>query len=202
MSVEFPDLPYATDALEPRVSAKTLEFHHGKHHKSYVDKLNAAIEGTAYADQSLETITMRAHEAGDTAVFNNAAQAWNHTFLWHSMSPNGGGEPTGALADAIHARFGNLEKFQAEFKAAALGRFGSGWAWLVRTADGLDIVSTGNADTPLIGGATPLLTLDVWEHAYYLDYQNKRDAYIDVFLGELINWDFAAQNYEADRAVA
>ena len=200
MSVEFPDLPYATDALEPHVSAKTLEFHHGKHHKSYVDKLNAAIVGTANEGQTLETIIMRAHEAGDTAVFNNAAQAWNHSFLWHSMSPDGSGEPSGELADAINVRFGNLEKFQAEFKAAALGRFGSGWAWLVRSADGLDIVSTGNADTP--GGATPLLTLDVWEHAYYLDYQNKRDAYIDAFLGELINWDFAAQNYEAERAVA
>lgn len=202
MSVEFPDLPYATDALEPHVSAKTLEFHHGKHHKSYVDKLNAAIVGTANEGQTLETIIMRAHEAGDTAVFNNAAQAWNHSFLWHSMSPDGSGEPSGELADAINVRFGNLEKFQAEFKAAALGRFGSGWAWLVRSADGLDIVSTGNADTPLTGGATPLLTLDVWEHAYYLDYQNKRDAYIDAFLGELINWDFAAQNYEAERAVA
>jgi len=202
MSIEFPDLPYAAAALEPHVSAETLEFHHGKHHKSYVDKLNAAIHGTAYADQALETIVMRAHEAGDTAVFNNAAQAWNHNFLWHSMSPDGAGEPTGALADAINARFGDLKKFQAEFKAAALGQFGSGWTWLVRKAGGLDIVSTGNADTPLIDGATPLLTLDVWEHAYYLDYQNKRDAYIDAFLSELINWDFAAQNYEADRAAA
>jgi Fe-Mn family superoxide dismutase len=202
MSVEFPDLPYAIDALEPHVSAKALEFHHGKHHKSYVDKLNAAIQGTAYEDQSLETIMTRAHEAGETAVFNNAAQAWNHSFLWHSMSADGGGEPKGALADAINARFGKLDEFRAEFKAAALGRFGSGWAWLVRTAGGLDIVSTGNADTPIVDGATPLLTLDVWEHAYYLDYQNKRDAYIDVFLGELINWDFAAQNYEADRAGA
>ena len=202
MSVEFPDLPYAADSLEPHVSAKTLEFHHGKHHKSYVDKLNSAIQGTAYEEQSLETIMTGAHEAGEAAVFNNAAQAWNHSFLWHSMSPDGGGEPTGALADAINARFGNLERFQAEFKAAALGRFGSGWAWLVRTADGLDIVSTGNADTPLTDGATPLLTLDVWEHAYYLDYQNKRDAYIDAFLGEFINWDFAAQNYAAEQAVA
>ena len=124
MSIEFPDLPYATDALEPHLSAKTLEFHHGKHHKSYVDKLNSAIQGTAYEDQSLETIMTGAHKASETAVFNNAAQAWNHSFLWHSMSPDGGGKPTGALADAINARFGNLEKFQAEFKAAALGRFG------------------------------------------------------------------------------
>jgi Fe-Mn family superoxide dismutase len=202
MSIEFPGLPYTIDALEPHVSARTLEFHHGKHHKSYVDKLNAAIQDTVYADQSLETIMTGAHEAGEAAVFNNAAQAWNHSFLWHSMSPDGGGEPTGALADAINARFGKLEKFRAEFKAAALGQFGSGWAWLVHTAGGLDIVTTGNADTPLVDGATPLLTLDVWEHAYYLDYQNKRDTYVDAFLGELINWDFAAQNYAAEQAVA
>ena len=202
MSIEFPDLPYATDALEPYISAKTLEFHHGKHHKSYVDKLNSAIQGTAYEGQPLETIIARAQEAGDTGVFNNAAQAWNHTFLWHSMSPGGGGAPKRALVDAIKARFGNLAAFQAEFKKAALGRFGSGWAWLVRTADGLDIVSTGNADTPLGDGVTPLLTLDVWEHAYYLDYQNKRDAYIDAYLSELINWEFAAHNYESERAAA
>ena len=202
MSSEFPDLPYAIDALEPHVSAKTLEFHYGKHHKSYVDKLNAAIKDSAYDNQPLETIITNAHEAGDTAIFNNAAQAWNHTFLWHSMSPNGGVEPTGALADTINARFGDVAKFKAEFKAAALGQFGSGWAWLVRTADGLDIVTTGNADTPLIHGTTPLLTLDVWEHAYYLDYQNQRDAYVDSFLSKLINWDFAAKNYESDRAAA
>ena len=202
MSIEFPDLPYATNALEPHVSAKTLEFHHGKHHKSYVDKLNAAIKGTAYEGQPLETIIAEAHEAADTGVFNNAAQAWNHTFLWHSMSPSGGGEPTGTIADAINARFGGLAEFRAAFKAAALGQFGSGWAWLVRTADGLDIVSTGNADTPLTDGVTPLLTLDVWEHAYYLDFQNQRDAYVDAYLNDLINWDFAAQNLEADRAAA
>ena len=199
MSIEFPDLPYAIDALEPHVSAQTLGIHHGKHHKSYVDKLNAAIQGTSDAGLSLETIMARAHEAGDSGLFNNAAQSWNHTFLWHSMSPSGG-EPTGALADAINARFGSLSAFRAEFKAAALGQFGSGWTWLVYTPKGLDIVSTGNADTPLIDGVTPLLTLDVWEHAYYLDYQNKRDAYIDAYLSELINWEFAAQNYAADRA--
>ena len=196
MSIEFPDLPYAADALEPHVSANTLGFHHGKHHKAYVDKLNAAIPATAYEDLPLEAIIARAHEAGDAGVFNNAAQAWNHTFLWHSMSPNGGGQPAGALADAINARFGDLAGFQAEFKKAALGQFGSGWAWLVRTSSGVDIVTTGNADTPLTDGVTPLLTLDVWEHAYYLDYQNKRDAYVDTFLGEHINRDFAAQNNE------
>ncbi len=202
MSIEFPELPYAIDALEPYVSSKTLDCHHGKHHKSYVDKLIPAIQGTAYEDQALETILSAAHEAGDTGVFNNAAQACNHTFLWHSMSPSGGGEPTAVLADAIIARFGDLAAFRAKFKTAALGQFGSGWVWLVRTADGLDIISTGNADTPLLYGDTPLLTLDVWEHAYYLDYQNKRDAYIDAFLSELINWEFAAQNYGADRAAA
>lgn len=200
MSIEFADLPYPADALEPHVSADTLSFHHGKHHKSYVDKLNAAIDKTDYEDQPLESIIARAHEAGDTGIFNNAAQAWNHTFLWHSMSPQGGGEPAGALADAIRARFGDLAGFHAEFKKAALGQFGSGWAWLVRTSDGLDIVTTGNAGTPLTDGVTPLLTLDVWEHAYYLDYQNKRDAYIDSFLDGLINWDFAAQNFEAGGA--
>ena len=202
MSIEFSNLPYAIDALEPHVSARTLEFHHGKHHKAYVDKLNAAIAGTDLDSQSLEGIIAAAHEASDSGVFNNAAQAWNHTFLWHSMSPNGGSEPTGALADAINEKYGDLAGFRAEFKKSALGQFGSGWTWLVRTPDGLDIVSTGNADTPLVHGATPLLTLDVWEHAYYLDYQNKRDAYVDSFLSKLVNWDFAAQNYEADKAAA
>ena len=198
MSIEFPALPYATNALEPHVSARTLEHHHGKHHKGYVDKLNNAIAGTAHEGQSLEAIIAAAHEASDTGIFNNAAQSWNHTFLWSSMSPTGGGEPSGPLADAIVDRFGSIERFRDDFKAAALAQFGSGWTWLVRTDAGLDIVSTGNADTPLVHGVTPLLTLDVWEHAYYLDYQNKRDAYVDVFLSNLINWDFAAENYAAD----
>jgi len=197
MSIEFPDLPYAADALEPHISARTFEYHHGKHHKAYVDKLNAAIAGTAYESQSLEEIIEAAYKASDKGVFNNAAQAWNHTFLWHSMSPKGGGAPTGELADAINARFGDLDAFKAAFKAAALGQFGSGWAWLVRTGDGVDIVTTGNADTPLVNGSKALLTLDVWEHAYYLDYQNKRDAYVDVFLNDLVNWEFAAHNFAA-----
>ena len=196
MSVEFPDLPYAPDALEPHISANTLKFHHGKHHKAYVDKLNAAIAGSSYEDQSLVSIIRSAHEASDVAVFNNAAQAWNHTFLWHSMSPNGGGEPQGQLAEAVRSSFGNLAGFRGQFKTAALGQFGSGWTWLVRTENDLDIVSTGNADSPIAHGTIPLLTLDVWEHAYYLDYQNKRDTYVDAFLDSLINWDFAAQNYE------
>ena len=202
MSIEFPDLPYASDALEPHISAETLGFHHGKHHKSYVDKLNAAIEGTAYQGQPLEQIIADARAANDQGIFNNSAQSWNHTFLWHSMSPNGGGEPTGALAGGIDDRFGSLGEFRTAFKSAALGQFGSGWTWLVRTTDGLDIISTGNADTPLVHGVTPLLTLDVWEHAYYLDYQNRRDAYIEAFLSHLINWEFAARNYAADRAAA
>ena len=197
MSIQLPDLPYAADALEPHISARTFEFHHGKHHKAYVDKLNAAIGGTAYEKQSLEEIIAASNEASDAPVFNNAAQIWNHTFLWHSMSPNGGGAPSGELADAINAKFGDFDAFKTAFKNAAMGQFGSGWAWLVRTGDGVDIVTTGNADTPLVHDARPLLTLDVWEHAYYLDYQNKRDAYIDVFLNELANWDFAAQNFAA-----
>ena len=202
MTIALPDLPYAADALEPHVSAETLGFHHGKHHRAYVDKLNAAIDGTDYAGQSLESIISASRAAGDTGVFNNAAQTWNHTFLWNSMSPRGGGEPQGALADAIKASFGDFDNFKAEFKASAMAQFGSGWTWLVRKAGALEIVSTGNAETPLTDDCVPLLTLDVWEHAYYLDYQNQRDRYIDTFLGELVNWSFAAQNYEAEQAAA
>ena len=202
MSIEFPDLPYAAEALEPHVSARTLEFHHGKHHKAYVDKLNAAIAGTAYDGQTLEAIISASHEAADTGIFNNAAQTWNHTFLWHSMSPIGGGAPSGLVAEAVNHRFGDLAGFRDEFKKAALGQFGRGWAWLLRTTEGLEIATTGNAETPLTDSLTPLLTLDVWEHAYYLDYQNKRDTYIDAFLDNLINWEFAAKNYEAARKAA
>lgn len=202
MSVEFPDLPYAIDALEPFVSAETLSFHYGKHHKAYVDKLNAAITGTTYADQSLERIITQSHAAQDTGIFNNAAQAWNHDFLWHSMTPDGGGAPDGELADAIVSRFGGLEEFRAAFKESALKQFGSGWTWLVHNPQGLKIVNTGNAATPLTGGITPLLTLDVWEHAYYLDYQNRRDAYIDSFLTNLVNWQFASRNFARTRAAA
>ena len=201
MSIEFPELPYASNALEPHVSASTLGFHHGKHHKAYVDKLNAAIAGTTYDELPLEKVIATAYEAADTGIYNNAAQSWNHTFLWHSMSPEGGGAPRGPLADAINARFGDLDGFRKAFREAALGQFGSGWTWLVRSADGLDIVSTGNADSPVIDGLIPLVTLDVWEHAYYLDYQNKRDAYVDAFLEHLIDWDFATQNFEAANAL-
>lgn len=202
MPIPFPELPYPVDAFEPYITARTLEFHHGRHHKGYVDKLNAAIAGTPYDDQPIERIIAAAHEASDTGVFNNAAQAWNHSFLWHSMAPAGRDEPTGPLADALKERFGDLQGFRAAFKKAALGQFGSGWTWLVISAEGLEIASTGNADTPLTNGVVPLLTLDVWEHAYYLDYQNKRDAYVDDFLNTLINWEFAEQNFEAQRAAA
>ena len=202
MSIQFPSLPYAVDALEPHVSAETLAVHHGKHHKAYVDKLNAAIAGTPYEGQSLAMIVSTSHEAADLGVFNNAAQAWNHDFLWHSMSPNGAGEPTGPLRDAIEERFGDLAGFRDAFKRSALGQFGSGWTWLVHTAEGVDIASTSNAETPLTDGAIPLLTLDVWEHAYYLDYQNRRDAYVESFLSNLINWHFAARNFEPEWAAA
>jgi Fe-Mn family superoxide dismutase len=196
MSVQFPDLPYAFDALEPHVSKETLEYHHGKHHSGYVAKLNAAIEDTDYDSQSLESIIATAHSNKDTGVFNNAAQSWNHAFLWQSMTPDGGGEPAGELAAAIDKSFGDIDGFRSAFTKSALAQFGSGWTWLVKTADGLEIVSTGNADTPLVGADVPLLTLDVWEHAYYLDYQNQRGAYIDAFLNELLNWEFATQNFE------
>ena len=195
MAIAFPELPYDRNALEPHVSARTLEFHHGKHHRTYVDKLNDFIAGTDYADLSLEEIVAKSHAAGDTAIFNNSAQAWNHDFLWHSMSADGGGAPGGALGDAVNAAFGSVEKFREQFEAAAIGQFGSGWAWLVKTANGLEITTTANADTPLTGDGTPLLTLDVWEHAYYLDYQNARPGYIKAFLDNLINWDFAAANF-------
>ena len=202
MTIEVPALPYAMDALEPYISAQTLEFHYGKHHRGYADKLNAGILGTAYEHEPLETIIAAANEAGDSGIFNNAAQVWNHSFLWNSMAPNGSDNPAEALATALITRFGGIAEFRAAFKEAALGQFGSGWVWLVRTHDGLDIQTTGNADTPLISGVLPLLTLDVWEHAYYLDYQNKRGAYIDAFLSNLINWEFASWNYESDRVAA
>ena len=202
MTIEFPTLPYPADALAPHISERTLEFHYGKHHKAYVDKLNKAIAGTKYETLSLEQIISAAYEAADSSVFNNAAQAWNHNFLWHSMSPKGGGAPEGQLAQAIHDRYGDIAGFRDAFSQSALGQFGSGWTWLVRTNQGVDILSTSDAETPLTDGITPLLTLDVWEHAYYLDYQNNRGAYNEAFLSNLINWEFAARNFEADRAAA
>ncbi len=188
MSFTLPDLPYAKNALEPHISAETLDYHYGKHHQAYVDKLNGAVEGTPDADKSLEEIIRSA--SGGT--FNNAAQVWNHTFYWNCLSPNGGGEPDGALGDAIKRDFGSFDNFKEKFSDSAVGNFGSGWTWLVQNDDGsLAIVNTDDADTPLTGSAKPLLTCDVWEHAYYIDYRNARPKYIEAFWN-LVNWEFVA----------
>ncbi|MCP2678732.1 superoxide dismutase [Maricaulaceae bacterium NA33B04] len=198
MAFALPDLPYAKDALAPHISADTLDFHHGKHHKTYVDKANAALEGSAYEGLSLEETVAKSWAAGDMGLFNNAGQIWNHTFYWNSMSPNGGGKPTGALAEAIDASFGSYENFVKEFTGAGATQFGSGWAWLVAKDGKLEVRKTLNAETPLTEeGVTPLLTMDVWEHAYYLDYQNRRPDYMGAFLEHLVNWDFAAKNFAA-----
>lgn len=191
MAHELPPLPYAMDALLPHISPETLEYHYGKHHQTYVTKLNGLVEGTELENTSLEDL-IRTSSGG---IFNNAAQVWNHTFYWHCLSPNGGGEPTGAIADAINASFGSFEDFKAAFADTAVNTFGSGWAWLVKNADGsLELVSTSNAATPLtVEGQTPLLTCDVWEHAYYIDYRNARPQYLEAFWN-LVNWDFVNQN--------
>ena len=195
MAFELPSLPWSEDALDPYISAKTISFHHGKHHAAYVSKLNAAIEGTPMAEKSLEEIIKEtAGDAAKKGVFNNAAQIWNHTFFWNSMKPGGGGEPTGDLAAKINASFGSYAKFKEEFSNAALTLFGSGWTWLVDNGGKLEIVQTFNADTPITGSAKPLMTLDVWEHAYYIDHQNRRPDFIAAFLDLLVNWDFAAKN--------
>ena len=191
MTIELSPLPYAIDALAPTLSQETLEYHYGKHHQTYVTNLNNLIADTEHADSSLEEIIL-ASDAGP--LFNNAAQVWNHTFYWNSLTPSGGGEPTGAVAEAIDASFGSYSKFRTDFAAAATTQFGSGWAWLVKSADGLEIVKTSNADLPLKQGKTALLTIDVWEHAYYIDYRNARPKYIDAFLDDLLNWDFANAN--------
>ena len=198
MAFELPALPWAADALEPHYSANTLSFHHGKHHNAYVTKLNGMLEGKPLAGKSLEQIikaTVAVPAMG--GVFNNAAQVWNHTFFWNCMKPGGGGKPAGALADKIAADFGSFDAFADAFKAEAAGRFGSGWAWLVLDGGKLKVTSTANADTPLAYGQTPLLTIDVWEHAYYLHYQNRRPAFIQAFLDKLVNWDFVAANLAA-----
>ena len=191
MAIELPALPYARDALKPHISEETIDFHYGKHHKSYVNKLNGMIEGTDLDNQSLESIV----RSSDGGVFNNAAQIWNHTFYWNSLSPTGGGEPTGELAEAINASFGSLASFKEAFTQSAASNFGSGWTWLVANSDGsLAIVNTSNAETPLTDeGVRPLLTVDVWEHAYYIDYRNARPAYLEAFWA-LVNWDFVAEN--------
>jgi Fe-Mn family superoxide dismutase len=196
MAFSLPDLPYGRGALTPHISEETLNYHHGKHHQAYVTNLNGLIEGTDLADKSLEEIVKQA--AGDKAkagLFNNAAQVWNHTFYWHSMKPGGGGKPTGKIAAMIDSDLGGYDQFVKDFKAAGGGQFGSGWAWLVLKDGKLAITKTPNAETPLTdAGVTPLLTMDVWEHAYYLDYQNSRPNYMDAFLNNLINWDFANKN--------
>jgi Fe-Mn family superoxide dismutase len=192
MAFELPALPYEKNALEPHISAETLEFHYGKHHATYVTKLNGLVEGTELATKSLEEIIKNS----DGGVFNNAAQIWNHTFYWNSLSPNGGGEAKGALADAINAKWGSFADFKTAFNDKAVNNFGSSWTWLVKLADGsLDIVNTSNADNPLTQeGTTPLLTCDLWEHAYYIDYRNVRPNYL-VASWALANWDFASSNF-------
>jgi Fe-Mn family superoxide dismutase len=194
MAIELPPLPYADDALAPHISEQTISFHYGKHHAAYVNNLNGLIDGTDLADVSLEEIVRTATPG---ALFNNAAQVWNHTFYWNCMSPKGGGGPTGDLAAAIESSFGSIDAFKAQFKADAVGNFGSGWTWLVRDGDGVAIIKTDDADTPLAHGQTALLTIDVWEHAYYLDFQNARPAYVDAFIEHLLNWDFVAANFTA-----
>lgn len=191
MTFKLPDLPYTLDALEPNISKKTFEFHYGKHHQAYVTNLNNLIPGTEFENADLETIVKKA----DGPIFNNGAQVWNHTFFFLSFSPNGGGKPTGALAAAIDNTFGSFEKFKEAFSQAAATLFGSGWAWLVKKADGsLEIIKEGNAGNPLRNGLTPILTCDVWEHAYYLDYQNKRPDYIQNFWN-VIDWNVVGNRY-------
>jgi len=195
MPFELPALPWASDALDPHVSARTLSFHHGKHHATYVAKLNELIEGSPFTKQSLEEIIRAtATDPSKTGVFNNAAQTWNHTFFWNSMRPNGGGEPEGALKNKIVESFGSFEKFRNEFSTKAATLFGSGWTWLAAEGGKLEILQTAGAGNPMTEGKTPLLTLDVWEHAYYLDYQNRRPDFIKAFFDSLVNWEFAAQN--------
>ncbi len=190
MAFELPALPYPRDALAPHISAETLDFHYGKHHQTYVDNLNKQIAGTPFADLGLEEIV----KTSSGGMFNNAAQVWNHTFYWNSMAPGGGGAPTGAAADAVNSAFGSHDEFKAKFAEAATTQFGSGWAWLVDNGSGLEIMKTANADLPMKHGAKALLTIDVWEHAYYIDFRNARPNYITTFLDSLVNWDFVSQN--------
>lgn len=193
MEHKLPELPYALDALAPHISKETLEFHYGKHHQTYVTNLNNLIPGTEFENLSLEEIVKKS----SGGIFNNAAQVWNHTFYWMSLAPNAGGEPSGALADAMNAKWGSFDEFKKAFNACAAGTFGSGWAWLVKKADGsLDLVSTSNAATPLTTDATPLLTCDVWEHAYYIDYRNSRPNYLEGFW-KVVNWAAVAERFAA-----
>ena len=189
MEHKLPPLPFAMDALAPHISKETLEYHYGKHHQTYVTNLNNLIKGTEFENASLEDIVKKS----SGGVFNNAAQVWNHTFYWNSLSPDGGGEAKGAAGEAIKAKWGDFAGFKEAFTKAAVGQFGSGWAWLVKKGDGVDIVTTGNADTPLKSSDKPLLTCDVWEHAYYIDYRNARPKYMEAFWN-IVNWDFAGKN--------
>ncbi|MCF8059343.1 MAG: superoxide dismutase [Fe] [Bacteriovoracaceae bacterium] len=190
MEHKLPALPYSNDALAPHISAETIQYHYGKHHNAYVTKLNDGIKGTEFAEMSLEDIVMKS----SGGLFNNAAQVWNHTFYWNSLAPNAGGAPTGAVSDAINAKWGSFEKFKEEFNAKAAGNFGSGWTWLVKDNSGkLDILNTDDADTAMKHGMTAVLTCDVWEHAYYIDYRNARPTYLEAFW-KLVNWDFANKN--------
>jgi Fe-Mn family superoxide dismutase len=191
MKFELKPLPYAKNALAPHLSEESFSFHYEKHHQAYVTNLKNLIDGTPEAEKSLEDIV----KSSSGKVFNNAAQVWNHDFFWASMKPNGGGEPSGALADAINRDFGSYANFRKAFSDAAVAQFGSGWAWLVKEGDALKIVTTSNADTPLAHGKTPLITCDVWEHAYYIDYRNLRAKFVETFLEKLVNWDFAAANF-------
>ena len=195
MAFELPPLPYAEDALEPAYSARTISFHYGKHHKTYVDTLNKLVAGTDLEGKSLEDVIMAvAGKPDKQPLFNNAAQVWNHTFYWNCMKPGGGGAPAGDLGKAIDKAFGSFDDFKKEMSAAAVGQFGSGWAWLMVENGQLKVTKTGNADLPLKHGQTALLTIDVWEHAYYVDYRNLRAKYVETFLNDLVNWDFVAQN--------
>ena len=193
MAFELPPLPYAKDALAPHISEETLEYHYGKHHQTYVTNLNKMVEGTDFENSSLEEVIM----GSEAAVFNNSAQVWNHTFYWSSMAPDGGGAPTGEVAEAINSAFGSYDTFVEKFKEAATTQFGSGWAWLVDAGSGLEIMKTANADLPMKHNAKALLTIDVWEHAYYIDFRNARPNYISTFVDSLINWDFVAANMAA-----
>ncbi|PPD56388.1 MAG: superoxide dismutase [Fe] [Methylotenera sp.] len=192
MEHTLPALPYARTALAPHISEETLDFHYGKHHQTYVTNLNNLIKGTEFESLSLEEIIKKS----SAGIYNNSAQIWNHTFFWNSMKPNGGGAPTGALADAINKKWGSFDEFKKAFQASAVGNFGSGWTWLVKKADGtVDIVNMGAAGTPLTTGDKALLTIDVWEHAYYIDYRNARPKFVETFLASLANWDFASANF-------
>ena len=190
MQHQLPPLPYAMDALQPHISKETLEYHYGKHHQAYVTNLNNLIKGTEFENSSLEDIVKKA----SGGVFNNSAQVWNHTFFWNCLSPQGGGKPAGALAAAIDKKWGSFDAFKDAFSKSAVGNFGSGWTWLVKKADGVDIVNTSNAGTPLTTSDKPLLTIDVWEHAYYIDYRNRRPDFVAAFWN-LANWGFAAKNF-------